>query len=150
MITKNEISGIGIEIESQGVSRFMVLVTSDGNIKRMGTGKMMDITDNLYIGRVDEPVFQKIMKHVDESLLKLIGKQIKLSNPQGIPCKLTISFKIGEMLHQIVIDYGHQSGYPQEIVAIVKAALEETQNWYERTKQTAQSGKNKKRSWPFR
>ena len=147
MITKNEISGIGIEVESEGVSRFMILVTADGNIKRMGSGKMMDTKGDLYVGRVDASVFQKIMEHVDESVLEFIGKKINLPNSQGIPCKLTISYKVGEMFHQTLITYGHQSGYPAEIAVIVKTVFEETQPWYEQMSKTVQA--KKKRFWLF-
>ncbi len=148
MLTKKEISGIGIEINAQGISRFMVLVTSDGNIKRRGTGRMVDTKDDLYVGITKEPVFQNIIKHVDESIFEVIGQKIVLPNPQGIPCKLILSFKVGEMMKQMIIEYGHQSGYPQEIVAIVKALCEETQPWYEKMK-NATHGKTKS-FWPFK
>ena len=149
MISKDQIDAIGITVEAEGIQRFMIFLSADGNVKRSGTGRMMDTKDDLYMGQSSEPMFKNVMNSVGEGILNYVNKEIDLPNPQGILCKLTIQFNIEGAMQRLVINYGHQSGYPDDIVMIVKAAFEATQPWYEKMKM-GQEPKKKKGFWPFK
>lgn len=131
MINKNEISGLGVEIESQGITRFMVFASADGNVKRMGSGRMNDTKGNLCVGQIKDPVFQKMMEALSETLLKYVGKEITFPNQRGIPCKLILRFMVKDRVHSLAINYSHESGYPLDFGVIIKTACEQTQKWYE-------------------
>ncbi|MGH2638105.1 MAG: hypothetical protein ACRDF4_02295 [Rhabdochlamydiaceae bacterium] len=143
MITRDQIDGIGISVASQGVQRIMIFVVADGSIKRSGSGRMNDTKDDLYIGITKEPIFKKVMESVSDGIIKHIGHEITLPEPKGIPCKLTISFKSDQLVHNLVINYGYETGYPSDVMQIVKAIFEQTQVWYEKQKAVAQQSEKK-------
>ena len=135
---KDEITGIGLKVASEGTDRLVILVCKDGTINRSGSGKLNDTKDTFYIGVTKEPLFDRVMARLDDKLFQYIGQEIAMNDPKGIPCKLTIHFMRGALGADIVIHYGHLSGFPAEALSAVKALLEDTQGWYEHHKSAAE------------
>ena len=150
ILTKEQIDGLGIQIESEGSMKFLIFLTADGNIKRSGSGKMSDVKSDLYIGQINEPLFDQAKKSVKENVLEIIGRQIDMPNPEGMSCKLTLLFKVGESLQQTVVNYGQKSGLPLELLEIVRTLHELTEPWYQKMKMAANPPEKKKGFWPFK
>lgn len=135
-MNKDQITGIMIKLEADGKDRFYIALDSAGSINRSGTGRMMDEHDNLYIGLTKEPIFKKLIDNMSDTILKCVSKvcNIPCKCKEDIPCKLTVSFQIGQQTETAIFVYGYRCGLPIELRSLLKNAFELTQSWYDNQK----------------
>lgn len=139
--TAADVLGIAITLEINGKASLFVRLAADGTINRMGKGTR-DTTDReLFIGRVDGAIFQAVLSHVTEDMLKTTGQTFQTETQRGDVCKLTVGFLFKDSTSGgFALLYGSNSaGVPGDVRSLVTAAVRETDQWYENFKRnTAQ------------
>jgi hypothetical protein len=98
----------------------------------------------LYIGRVTEPLFERLMEVVPSELWQFrhVGR-IDLDNRTGEDCVLTVMFGHSDGRgFRFEILFGSESGgVPRELQMILARALELTDPWWQETRSLQGSGK---------
>ena len=139
-----------MEIEYKGIKNMFILLSADGNIQRSGSGRMGEVKSDLFVGQTNEPLFNKVKEVIKDDVLQIIGKKMTLPNPVGEICTLNLFFSVDNVLQQIVVVYGQQSGLPLEILQIVRTMHEVTEPRYQKMVQTTKAPEKKKGFWPFK
>ena len=133
----SDIVAFSITLDVSEKPSLFVLVSSDGTINRMGTGTLENTEQELFIGKGDPAIFEAVRGHFTEAMRELSGQTLESAEPRGIPCKLTITFQLKDGTSSgFALLYGSESaGMPEDIAEFVRAAVRETDPWYERFKQ---------------
>ena len=137
-----DINAVNITLETGDEQSLFILLAADGSINRMGTGEIENTDRNLFLGVVNEPLFDQLMGYLNDEMLDYMGGY-ETPDSQGVPCTLMIglSFDNGEE-NGFGFKYGSEStGPPHELVEFVMAAIELTDPWFEDQKAvTSQDG----------
>jgi len=147
--TASDINAVCFTIEAEGVQVLSILLAADGTINRSGTGTLGNRHNDLFIGVVQEPLFDKLMKHFDDEMLNHTGGY-EMPQRRGVPCKLSIalSFREGDS-DGFAFRYGSESqGPPIEIMELVRAAVTITDPWFhEQLRRTGNAAGNQQKPW---
>jgi hypothetical protein len=148
----SDIAAVHITLEVGGKQALFILLAADGSINRLGTGLIDNTENSLFIGITKEPLFAKLMRHLNDEMLNYMGGY-DVPDQRGVPCKLSIGllFAHGDD-NGFGFRYGSQSeGPPHEIVQFITAAVQLTDPWFERQKAMASRSKAgvKKPWWKF-
>ncbi len=132
MVEQEEIKGIYVILNVEGVPALLVLLALDGSINRMGTGAVDNTEMGMFIGVADPALFLKMRSQVTADLLQWIGARAD-PQPKGKVCELTIGFMLANGKEQgIQFKYGSESlGPPPEVRRFVTAMVEARDPWYE-------------------
>jgi hypothetical protein len=78
-------------------------------------------------------------------LERLLGHNFEHENPRGAPCKLDVRLQFrGGTSGGFIFLYGSQSqGPPSYVTDLVRAAVRQTDSWYEDFERIAREGDNK-------
>src|SRR5882672_10217493 len=77
-LRKSDISGLLIKLEIDGKTAYYVMMDSDGSINRQGSIRKSESNSDLYIGVVPKDLFNRLLAHVDDSLLREAGRRFEL------------------------------------------------------------------------
>jgi hypothetical protein len=149
MSTVSDITAVHITLETGGKQALFILLAADGSINRLGSGSVTNTDNDLFIGITKEPLFAKLMAHLDNEMLKYMGGY-DIPDQRGVPCKLSIGLAFAnEEENGFGFRYGSQSqGPPDEIVQIVTAALQLTNPWFQQQKgMVSKSKAGTKKPW---
>ncbi len=149
MPTVSDIQAVHITLETGDKQSLFILIASDGTINRLGTGTVNNKDNDLFIGISHEPLFNRLMAHIDDRMLMYLGAY-EIPQKLGVSSKLSIGFCFANAKENgYVFSYGSKSqGPPQEIVEFVKAAVELTDPWFHQQKQMVATSPNKEdRPW---
>ena len=135
----DDIAGLAIELEIEGKNALFVLLASDGSINRLGRGTLEEGESHLYIGRTDLAIFERVRSYITPEMRSHFGHALERQDIRGARCKLTLSWQFrGGSSNGMVMSYGSESeGVPDYVAQYVKAAVRETDPWYENFKRTA-------------
>ena len=113
----------------------------------LGTGAIDNRENDLFIGIVQEPLFQRLISHLSDDSLKYMGTY-DIPDKVGIPCTLSIGLTFDNADNSgFVFQYGSESrGQPQEIASFVTAAVRLTAPWFEEQKQGVASAQGSENS----
>lgn len=128
----SEIVAVAITLEVASEHVLFILLAADGTVNRAGTGSPGNTESTLVIGQTSEPLFQSLMGHLTDEMLKVSGGY-DVPDELGDPCRLsiTLTFADGSELG-FGFAYGALSqGPPREIASFVRKAGEITEPWYQ-------------------
>lgn len=133
-----QVEGISISLYVDEKQSLFLMLASDGTINRMGTGAIDNQEHGLFIGRTDPSIFARVRALFTDELLQHMGGY-NLPEQKGASCKLTIALKFADGSNNgFQFLYGAESeGPPTEIADIVRAALHESDEWYQKFKRNA-------------
>jgi hypothetical protein len=136
----DDLTGILVTIQVDGVQVLYIAVFADGTLHRMGTGSEDNTEKDLFIGQSSAALFQRLRDRITPDLLRRVGAYADPS-PKGKACELTVGFQKAdgeELLSQW--KYGSASlGPPPEVRRVVMSAIEATDPWYEQQKRLKKS-----------
>jgi hypothetical protein len=133
----DDLNSCYITVECEGELIFLVLLARDGSVNRLGDGSYPPPDKVWHIGRVDEPLFDRLLEVVTDAMLQYAGSY-DVPDKVGTECECKIVFgtKQGGATG-FEIKYGTESaGVPTELQNIVRRAIELTDAWWK-----AQPGK---------
>ena len=137
----DSVARIMVVLECDGDQVLFILLADDGTINRMGTGTEDNREQGLFIGVIDPAAFVTVRSVCSPVLDDWIGGY---GDPDaaGKPCKLLVGFQTSagaELLSQW--EYGTESkGPPAEVIAVVKQAVQATEDWYAEQKALSADG----------
>jgi hypothetical protein len=133
---RDDIHGILVTLLIGGEQALFVLLGSDGSINRMGTGSENNTERDMFIGKTEPGVFQRLREQITPELLGWCGQQLAAPQPQGKVCELTVGFQKADGQESMTAwRYGSASqGPPPEVCRFVVAAVEATEPWFEEQK----------------
>jgi hypothetical protein len=81
----------------------------------------------------DPAIFQAARAHLSTEVFQFLGSTFQMKNPVGTSCKLTIVFQFNDnSSNGLVFLYGAESeGPPTEVADFVRAAVRQTDPWYD-------------------
>src|SRR5512139_228530 len=131
MAAVSDIRLLHIALATGGEPALFILLAADGTINRLGRGSSTDEDRTFYIGVTKEPLFENLVWHLSDELLKHMGVY-DVPEKRGVPCELTIGFRFADATENgFTFRYGSESiGPPQAIRQFVKAALQITHSWF--------------------
>ncbi|TAE57900.1 MAG: hypothetical protein EAZ89_03655 [Bacteroidetes bacterium] len=139
---KSSFDSVHIRLESAGETVLSLMMNRGGALNRMGDGTGEAERSRLCMGRSEEPLFEQWLELMDENLLELAGRYT-FPDPQGELCVLSIELESEAGNTGFEFTYGTDSqGPPEEITALVDAALDLSDPWYEA--QLNKKGKQKR------
>ena len=126
-----DIIAVNISLEINSEMALFILLAADGSINRMGTGTVSNKERDLFIGVASEPLFARLMAHLNDEMLKFMGGY-DVPDKRGAFCKLSIGLQFADgSTNGFGVIYGAESkGPPREIGVFVKEAVSITQPWY--------------------
>ncbi|HTN76506.1 MAG TPA: hypothetical protein VL096_14705, partial [Pirellulaceae bacterium] len=107
--------------------------TSDGSLKRRGTGAVDDPHHELFSGQVPAPIFANLRDQITPELLAWCGHSYADPVPRGQIVQLLIGFKTANGAEALgAWEYGDESfEVPLEIYDFVATAVRLTDPWYD-------------------
>ena len=122
-----------IDLEVNADRLLFILLSADGSINRIGSGNFKDKNRDMFIGVTDPAIFERMRSHLTEAMLQSLGHSFQRQNLRGAPCKLTLMFQFNDGTSgRSEYLYGSESeGPPSDVVDFVKAAVRETEGWYQ-------------------
>ena len=135
-MSKNvSITSIRINLEIEGQQTLFIFMAEDGTIQRMGYGNESYEPKDLYIGSATENCFKEFRDDVKDEYLTYAGTYTS-EDSKGLLCRLTVEFSTGEADYNFEYKYGSESAGPhQEIMQLVKKAIDVTEPWFLQQKQ---------------
>jgi hypothetical protein len=127
-----DLSAFLVHLEYDGRPTLVVLLARDGSINRMGDGTLdPEVDSTWYIGRVEEPLFDKLMEVVPEEILELSGRYDP-PDRLGVECKCTFvfSYKDGQDIGLEIVWGSESAGLPLEMQRMIARAVELTDPWW--------------------
>jgi hypothetical protein len=123
---------VNISLEINSEMALFVLLAADGAINRMGTGAVSNKKRDLFIGVTSEPLFPRLMAHLNDEMLNFMGGY-DVPDKRGALCKLSIGLQFADGSNNgFGFSYGAKSkGPPIEIARFVSEAVSVTQPWFE-------------------
>ena len=146
-----EIKLVTITMYVGGAQALFILLAKDGTINRLGTGILRNKDKTLFINKVNENLFQDLMKCVPEDWSELKGiYKINIPDKKGANCELKVIFNNETNKdYGFVVLYGAKSEGPAfDISELVINAVQITDPWFNKQKQLLkkrkkrESGKN--------
>jgi hypothetical protein len=138
---RDDIHGILVTLFIGGEQSLFIMLGSDGNINRMGTGS--DTAErHMFIGKTGPQLFEHLRSKVSPELLGWCGRNLADPHPQGEACELTVGFQNADGRERVTKwGYGSESqGPPPEVFEFVVAAVEATNPWFEQQKSRGRRG----------
>ena len=130
-----DVHTIGVSLDINAEPSLFLLLSADGSINRQGSGTLKNKNRDLFIGKTDPAIFESVRSHLTEAMLqRLLGHTFQSQNPRGAPCKLDVRFffKDGTSAGAFTFLYGSESeGPPSDVTDFVRAAVSETESWYQ-------------------
>jgi hypothetical protein len=122
-----------VNLEVDGKPSLFVVLSADGSINRVGDGTAESQHPDMFIGKTDTAIFEKVRSHLTDSMLQSLGHSFRRQNPRGAACKLTLMFQFNDDKSAAVeYLYGAESqGPPKEVADFVRTAARETEEWYQ-------------------
>ncbi len=120
-----DIHAIVVDLDVDSKKLLFILVGSDGSINRVGSGTFGNKNRDMFIGKTDPAIFQRVRPYLTDSMLHGLGMRFQSENPRGAPCKLTLMFQFndGKSARSEYL-YGAESlGPPREVADFVRAEL---------------------------
>lgn len=108
----------------------VVLLARDGSINRLGDATIK-ADDTWYIGKVQEPLFDRLLEVVPDDLFQYAGR-LEIPDRRGTDCELTVLFqhKNGRGVPFQVLFGSESEDVPAELQEIVSRAIELTDAWW--------------------
>lgn len=134
MTIRHEIQRIQIVLQADERLLLHIVLSSDGTVQRLGSGRLDNKEFELVNGVADRAIFDELLKSLPESFLESEGSY---NDPdlRGQRLGLSITLMVAGREHSFQIVYGSESeGPPDDVVAFVVAAKELTESWYQRMK----------------
>jgi hypothetical protein len=129
----SELDAFTVTLDVGEQSALFILLAADGTINRMGTGTAQNAECDLFMGKIDQAIFESVRSHLTSEMMGSLGQGYGMRNPQGQRCKLTLTFKFKNgMSSGLVFLYGSESaGPPKHVADFVRTAVAQTDPWYE-------------------
>jgi hypothetical protein len=139
MVNPNNLAGIMITLLAGGDHSLFIMLGSDGSINRMGTGAVDNRERDMFIGKTDPALFDKLRQQIGPELLAWFGQQLADPEPRGTICELTVGLKeVDGEESATVWRYGAEStGPPPEVGEFVISAVRATETWFDQQKAMA-------------
>lgn len=133
LVERNSICGLRVSLDVDGEHFVLIMLGSDGRIKRMGIGSVDGAERDILSGTSTPSLFQQVRQKVTPELLQWRGQSWSDPAPRGKTCELTISFMHADGREtRMYWWYGSESQEPPpEVREFVLAAVEATKPWYE-------------------
>ncbi|MDX2246692.1 MAG: hypothetical protein SF052_07955 [Bacteroidia bacterium] len=137
-----QIEKIFIRLEVNQQQLLYIMLSKSGAVNRAGDGSPEDAA-NMFMGNSDEPLLDDWLELLPEDILTMAGRYT-FPDPQGDVCNLTLALEGPEVNTGFEFVYGSQSdGPPEDIIQLVEAAMEITDEWYENQKFSRQQKRKK-------
>ena len=139
---------VNISLEVDEKQSLFILLAADGSINRLGTGKVNNKENDLFIGITTEPLLSELMMHLTDEMLQFMGGY-EIPDQRGASCRLSIGliFADGEQ-NGFGFSYGSKSkGPPYEIGEFVIAAVRVTDPWFQAQKRMVETSSNENKPW---
>lgn len=134
MRTIDEVQRIQIVLQTDERLLLHIVLSSDGTVQRLGSGRLDNDEFVLVKGVADKTLLDEVLKSLPEEFLESEGSYSD-PNPRGQRLGLSITLMVNGCEHSLQIVYGSESeGPPDDVVAFVVAAKELTESWYQRMK----------------
>ena len=134
MTNSHEIQRIQIVLQAEERLLLHLVLSSDGTIQRLGSGRLDNEEFTLVNGVADKALFDAVLKSLPEEFLESEGSYSD-PNLRGQRLGLSITLMVNGGEHSFHIVYGSESeGPPDDVVAFVMSAKELTESWYQRMK----------------
>lgn len=128
-VTKDEIATVALSLRVDGKPSFMLLLTRDGDVKRMGTSAIDEFDAVVATGR-PPGIFDAFLAELDEGLVSRAGTYEDEDGP-GPRCHWRIELGGGAAPVRFELRYdGHKATLPPELAAVVARAERLTDEWY--------------------
>jgi hypothetical protein len=135
--TAADLDGILVTLHVGDEQTLFLSLDADGSIQCMGSGDLFHRASAMFIGQASPEVFEWLRGQVTVELLRWVGQHAAPA-PRGKVCLLTLGLRRrGGRELLIQWQYGSESqGLPPVIDKFVVAAVQTTDAWFERQKQT--------------
>jgi hypothetical protein len=128
-VTKDQIATVALSLRVDGKPSFMLLLTRDGDVKRMGTSAVDGVENVVATGRPPD-VFDAFLAELDEGLLSLTDAYEDVDGP-GPRCHWRIELGGGAAPIRFELHFdGERTGLPGGLAALVASAERLTDEWY--------------------
>lgn len=130
----DQIKSVHIVLEVESESVLSIKMTASGQVNRMGDGSGEREQSGWFLGSTEEPLFAEWATLLNTDLMELTGRY-EYPDPEGEKCKLTISLEGDGESTGFEFSYGSDSmGPPEEILELVNAAADVTDDWWQSQK----------------
>lgn len=155
MIAAEEQAIIGVlaVLEVGGKQALLLRMGADGSVHRLGRGSVEHFDADRFIGTIDPDAFRELSAKITPELLAWCGPPREHPAPRGETCELMLAFQQADGRERATVwRFGSLSQWPPaEIFDFLAAAIDATDAWYEKQKQSLQ--RNVARAeyqwWPF-
>ena len=129
-----------IRLEVADAIQYYLVLDADGSITRMGPVNIdQDEQGNMFAGKTKEPLFERLIDLMPDSLISYLGNQIEMPNDGGRRCRLTIALSGNDRQKGVEWIYWSESRGPgDDISAFLLETVKLTQAWYESNLATIQ------------
>jgi hypothetical protein len=128
-VRADEIDRVSLVLDVEGERVLALDLAADGGVRRSGTGQPGTALE-AYQGVIDPSVFRDVIAGITDELLAREGRYSD-PQPQGTLASLTAVFAGGGERTGLEFRYGAQSqGPPPPLTALVRDAVELTDDWY--------------------
>ncbi|MEM8889860.1 MAG: hypothetical protein AAGD28_17930 [Bacteroidota bacterium] len=132
MLTKAEIENVHISLVVNEEQVLALRVSKNGALNRMGDGSDDPKMRLMFMKRIEEPLFDRLMEILSVDLLSMVGRYT-FPDPKGDHTQLLITLE-GENDSETGFEfvYGSDSeGPPEEIIDFVEYAVELSDPYWE-------------------
>src|SRR5689334_2376454 len=95
MAKVSDIIAVNITLKVDEKQSLFILLAADGSINRLGTGKVNNQENDLFIGITKEPLFPELMKHLTDEMLQFLGGY-EIPDQRGALCSLSIGLMFAD------------------------------------------------------
>ena len=132
MLTKAEIKHVHISLKVKDEQILAIRFSQNGALNRMGDGSDDPRMRLMFMKKVDEPLFDRLMEILSLDLLSMVGRYT-YPNPKGDLTQLLVTLEgdeDSETGYEFI--YGSDSeGPPEEIIEFVEYAVELSDPYWE-------------------
>lgn len=129
----SDVTGLIIDWKQGEKTLLLLLLSPDGAINRIGTGKWTSEDFPLRLGQLAEPLVPRIVSELDVDVLALSGRYV-MRPIEGERCALAVRlFGHEGRASAFEFEYGSISGgnFPPALTKFIESAIEHTRSWYE-------------------
>lgn len=133
-MTIEQIESVHIQLEVEGETVLSIKLSASGTLNRMGDGSGEKEQSGWFLGSTEEPLFAEWGSLLNDELMAMTGRY-EYPDPIGEKTELTISLEGNGESTGFGFIYGSDSvGPPEEIMELVNAAVDVTEDWWESQK----------------
>ncbi|MEZ4826398.1 MAG: hypothetical protein R3C61_08900 [Bacteroidia bacterium] len=136
------IESVVIKLEVNQQQLLYIRMSISGAVSRAGDGSPEEAAF-VFMGRTDQPFLESWLDQLSPDMMEMTGRYT-FPNPQGDHCVLSITLEGPDTDTGFEFTYGSLSdGPPEDIIELVEAAMDITDEWYAEQKNSRRQNRKK-------